>query len=206
MNTQPLSGQESLNLINEMIERTKTRYEKGAGNPMIYWGAVTVLLCGLFVLLDNHYPHPHWVWFLFLPAAVVSVIWEQCKKKKRKPIVRTKIDAIVKWIGNTMTISMVLYIGICVGLAFTLKMDNLLILFNPGIMIIAGGGMFLTGKTIRQREFTVSGLVFWIGAVLSAAGLFLRIDYWLLIVVPAVMIGGLIIPGIRINQKAKRHV
>lgn len=206
MKTPVFTHEDGLKVIHEMIERTKTRYEKGAGTPMIYWGSLTMATIVLFLILKAlKMPFADWVWFLFLPGAVISYIKER-KRQKNRPIVKTQIDMFAKSIGRSMIASFLLLHSIILLLVFTLKVESLLLLFLPGLLIICGMGLYLTGKILRQTEFSLAGIVFWTGALSSALAYALRQEIeWQLGVVALVMIAGLIIPGIRLNKKARSH-
>lgn len=68
-----LTGQDSLRIINEMIEQTKNNIQKGSANTMIFAGycvAITAILN--FILMSIHFVafHPSWVWLLMLPMTI----------------------------------------------------------------------------------------------------------------------------------------
>lgn len=66
MEEKNLNPKESMAIITEMIERSKTRRFLGDGNIMLLWGYVTVAVAALvwILLAVTHHPAVNWLWFL----------------------------------------------------------------------------------------------------------------------------------------------
>lgn len=66
MKEKEITLQESVAVINEMIQRSKIRCTTGDGNILLLWGystvGVSLLVWGLLELTHN--PAVHWLWFL----------------------------------------------------------------------------------------------------------------------------------------------
>ncbi len=166
----PLSHEQSLQVIGEMIQRTKVRYERGAGTPMIYWGVATVGLIALFLVLGTLLPTPlsaHWVWWAFIPVAV-AFFFIQKKKETKKPVVTTQIDRIIKTMAVIFAATQILFWVTSVALVWSFRADILLRLWTPTIFLFSGSFLLMVGAIIRQREFGLSGIVFLMGAVVQA--------------------------------------
>ena len=71
-----MTGEESLKIITEMINKTKVSIRQGSFH-LLFWGWL-LIVCSLSAwLLANYtsYAHPYFVWFLVIPGAFVSMIY-----------------------------------------------------------------------------------------------------------------------------------
>ena len=69
MNDRVLNEKESLELIAQMIQNTKSRMTRNSGAPFLIWGYTTIIVSLLvwFLLKETGNYHWQWLWFL-LPA------------------------------------------------------------------------------------------------------------------------------------------
>jgi hypothetical protein len=102
----PLSEQESLQIINTMIQRVKNDYYD-SGTSAILWGAV-IGVSGIFTFLQWHYNWFEGVQVLFwLPMlAIIPQIYIAIRDSKRRRYL-TYNDATLGWVWITFAISMV---------------------------------------------------------------------------------------------------
>ena len=71
-----MTGEESLKIITEMINKTKVNIRQGSFH-LLFWGWL-IIVCSLSeYLLDKFtdFAHPYYVWFLVIPGVFVSMIY-----------------------------------------------------------------------------------------------------------------------------------
>ncbi len=66
MNDRVLNEKESLELIAQMIQNTKSRMTRNSGAPFLIWGYTTIIVSLLvwFLLKETGNYHWQWLWFL----------------------------------------------------------------------------------------------------------------------------------------------
>jgi hypothetical protein len=75
-NEKIMTGEESLRIITDMINKTKVSIRQGSYHHL-FWGWL-LIICSLSArLLEKYtgYAHPYYVWFLAIPGAFVSMIY-----------------------------------------------------------------------------------------------------------------------------------
>lgn len=176
-----LSSKESLMLITEMIARAKKETGGDGGFQMLLWGWV-IALCnfGHFTLEKLGYEHPYYVWFLVIPAALVS-FWKGFQIAKQARVKSHISDAINQ-------IWMVVFAGIIITLAF---MPLIGFHQNPIILILAGIGVWTTGTLVKVNLVRFGGIFLLVAAVI---GFMVPVSYQYL--VSGIAMGlGYLLPG-----------
>ena len=190
------SQQESLALIQEMINKAKNRFSEG-GHLYLVWGWV-VLACSLgqFVLLhflhsDKHY----WVWGATWLAFIYQLIYLTRRNKEQKA--RTYTHDIIKyvWIVFVLTMALMVFLVIMIVGKDSYKV------IGPIFLVLYGMPSFLSGIILQFRPLVIGAIGCWI---LSAIAPFITYDYRLLLVSAAMVIAW-IIPGYKLNQKYKKE-
>jgi hypothetical protein len=182
-----MTGEESLKIITDMINRTKTNISQGSFH-LIFWGWL-VLICSLtqFLLLKFSSFHSPWtVWILVIPGVFVSAIYGYVKGKKEH--VHTYADRIfmMTWIGFTI-----------VAFILCLFLHDRGELIPQFILLAAGFPTFVSGFTLKFRPLIFGGIAFWI---LAVAAYFAGPSLGQL-AVPAGMLAGYLIPGYMLRSK-----
>jgi hypothetical protein len=113
-----LSGQESLQIITEMIQKVKGSFNEN-GSSAILWGAV-VAFCGLlsFAQAQWHFSIGFDVWFLIMVAIIpqMFIVFQEKKKKLVKTYQQAATDNI--WLVYGISIvALVLYQNIVPGVS-----------------------------------------------------------------------------------------
>ncbi|MDR1652656.1 MAG: hypothetical protein LBS01_03215 [Prevotellaceae bacterium] len=200
MENKNFSHEESLLIINKMIERTQNNIQKGAGNRMIFWGAgiaaIAVANYILLQILPTPY-HSYWVWAFTLVMSVFQTIFF-----KKQTLVKTHIDSIIQTTWITFGIGVYVFLMIVFG-AFILHGKTLFWLITPVILLFWGMAMFITATSCKFSPFFWGATALWTGALFCVT-LTGSPQQFLILAVCSVL--GQMFPGIWINKKAKKDV
>jgi hypothetical protein len=208
-----LTEQQSLAVINEMIDRAQNNIKKGSGNYMIFWGylvAATALLNIALAFLLAHYSIAtnlsFWIWLIMIPGLIISKGMQ--RKIDRKSIVKTHIDHIISSAWNGFMLSSYLFVFIIFALSFSTHVYDYFYLINPVLLLFMGVSEYVTAKACRFKPFFYGAISSWTGAVACTAAIIfftngVAIQMFILAVC---MVIGYVIPGIKLNKKAEEHV
>ncbi len=195
---------ESLALISEMIEQTRNNFQKGAGNITIFWGYLVAFTALLNFALTFVLPGSKscFVWFLMIPGWIISYFMH--KKIDCSAIVKTHIDQIINsiWIG--FGISMVILQFVFWSVAYYFHSYMHFTMMTSVILIFTGVAQFITGIACRFKPYVYGAFIFWLGSVICFI-ILPHISYHFLILTVC-MLFGYIMPGYKLNKKAKEHV
>ncbi len=193
-NETPLSAEQSLQLIEGMINKAKNRFSDDSFLYLL-WGWV-ILICsvGQFIILKfSLFNNSGMIWVLTWVAVVVQIIYLVKRKKKEK--VKTYADELIGFLWMTFGISMLL-------LTFILGKTNTWAIMYPVVLMMYGIPTFLTGVVMKFTPLKVGGISCW---VLSIIATFLAPIYMLLLVAIA-MLTAWIIPGYLLRNLYKKQV
>jgi hypothetical protein len=182
-----MTGEESLRIISEMINKTKVNIQQGSFH-LLFWGWLT-LVCSLseFVLVNFvHYAHHYYVWFLTIPGGLVSMTYGIVNGRKAR--VHTYADR--------------LYMCVWLGFLFSFLVLFMIHLKNMGtvtsyILMLVGFATFVSGFIIKFKPLIIGSIIFWLTAVTVS---FVSPDYAPLGMSVAV-ITGYLIPGYMLKYK-----
>jgi len=189
-----LSPEESLRLIESMINRVKDRFGED-GYLFLFWGWL-VFFCGITEFVLSHFMHyakHYWVWSLCWAALVYQVYY--IRKKHRTLKVHTYTGHILGYVWITYLILSFL-IGFLIG---RLTGNNYFYHIFPIVLSLYGMPLFLSGIILRFRPLVYGAVCSWI---LSVIATFLSFDYQMLML-PVAMMTGWIIPGYLLRAKSK---
>jgi len=182
-----MTGEESLKIITEMINRTKVNILQGSFH-LLFWGWL-ITVCSLSEwLITNltHYAHPYYVWILVIPGAFVSMIYGAVTGRKAK--VHTYADMLYMWTWIGF-----LFAAIVLFIVQSDSMENV----TPYILLLAGFPTFLSGFIVKFKPLIAGGICFWVIAILvHFAGPSLA-----LLGTPVAMLTGYLIPGYMLRNK-----
>ena len=182
-----MTGEESLKIITEMINRTKVNILQGSFH-LLFWGWL-ITVCSLSEwLITNltHYAHPYYVWILVIPGAFVSMIYGAVTGRKAK--VHTYADMLYMWTWIGF-----LFAAIVLFIVQSDRMENI----TPYILLLAGFPTFLSGFIVKFKPLIAGGICFWVIAILvHFAGPSLA-----LLGTPVAMLTGYLIPGYMLRNK-----
>jgi hypothetical protein len=191
MADEKFTPQESISLIQSMINKTKQDMSDKSVYYLV-WGWITFIACtGQFVLKHIYNYEKHYmVWWLTLVGIIFSVWYGNKEGKKQK--VKTYIGDSMKW----------LWIGM--GIAyFVLSMilskygwDKIVF---PFFIMLYGLGTFVSGNIIQFRPLVIGGAIAFALAVSAA---YVDYDYQMLFAAAAILIS-YIIPAYLLRRRNK---
>lgn len=203
--------QDSLRIINEMIDRARNRHQKGAGSYSIHWGYFIAGLAILHYLLLHLLPsynapieYASYVWYLPYPIAFAYFFYIRFQKKENTA--STHIGKIISsiWIGFAIS---------CLTLILLLSLTNKYLDINiwfvatPIILLFLGLAQFASAAALRFKLYYFAAAIFWVGSILAiAVPLFFNCGELQPIILAISMLLGFCVPGHILNHKAQKDV
>jgi uncharacterized membrane protein len=211
-----LTEQQSLALINEMINRARHNVRKGAASSIILNGYAVAGIAIVNFLLLRLLPaealnYSFFIWCLMIPVGVLDRYVD--RRVDKQSLVKTEIDYIISsaWRGFVVSIVGLLIAIFTIGFFF--RAWQVFFLITPTIMLMVAIAEFVMAKACRFKPFFLGAVSFWTGAMLCLALFFLPElsplmgRDWQFIILAACMIAGFIIPGYKLNKLAEHsHV
>jgi uncharacterized membrane protein len=151
-----MTGEESLRIITEMINKTKVSIRQGSFH-LLFWGWLLIICSLSDWLLANYtsYAHPYYVWFLVIPGAFISMIYGFVKGRKERVRSYGNMLYMWTWIGFLIAATVLFIVQAS-------DMQNV----TPYILLLAGFPTFLSGFIIRFKPLIFGGICFWVVALL----------------------------------------
>ena len=193
---QPMSGTESLHIIQSMIQRARNQFGEN-GHLYLVWGYV-VLVCSVaqFILQYFYSYEKHYlVWVLTIFALIYQVYYLASGKKMQR--VRTYTGDII---GQIWIVFGVLMFLICFILGFR-SVPNNANLYAPVILSLYGMPSFLSGRILQFSPLVTGGICCWLLALIA---LFIPTEFQALMFGVAV-ITAWIIPGYLLKKKLNNN-
>ncbi len=186
MDEEKFSPEQSLMVIQSMIEKAKNQFSEN-GHLYLLWGWV-VFICsvGEFTLMKIvHYEKHSYIWMLCWLAVIYQFIY--MRKHYHRQKVRTYTDKMAGFIWISFFILIVL-VGASFGQIGDAASNKLI---SPVFLAIYGVPTFLCGILLRFRPLVIGGIGCWL---LSVSAQFIPYDYQILLLAAAMVIAW-IIPG-----------
>ena len=193
MKESPLTGVESLEVIQSMILKARNHINEN-GKLYLLWGWV-ILFCSLgFFILDKilHYKKPQMIWMTTGIAVIYMLVY--LRKEGRRRVVRTYTDDLVSYVWITFVVLMLL------GSLIMGRIPEFYLYNYPFVLLFYGVPTFLSGIILKFRPLIYGGIICWVLAILST---FINFHYHSLLVSVAV-ISAWIIPGYILKMKFKQ--
>lgn len=191
-NEKTLNSQESLEIISNMITKTKMNIRQGVFH-LIFWGWL-IVICSLaeyFLYTFTSLENPWLVWLLTIPGVFVSLIYGFVKGNKQK--VYTYAERIYMWVWLAFLLTAII-------LFVFLGFENRMYAVGPYILILAALATFISGIVIRFRPLVIGGISIWFFALIA----FFAGPAISPLAVTAAIITGYLIPGYMLkNHEAK---
>jgi hypothetical protein len=182
-----MTGEESLKIITEMINKTKVSIRQGSFH-LLFWGWL-LIICSLSAWLlakFTGYAHPYYVWALVIPGAFVSMIYGFVNGRQERVHTYANMLYMWTWIGF-------LFAAIVLFIIKAKSMETI----TPYILLLAGFPTFLSGFIIRFRPLIIGGICFWIVAlIVNFAG-----PSIVQLGTPVAMLIGYLIPGYMLKHR-----
>jgi hypothetical protein len=192
MSEEKFSPEQSLQLIQSMINKTK----QDISDKSIYylvWGWITFVACtGQFILKHVFdYPKHYYVWWLVVVGVVFSIYYS--RKEGKKQTATTYVSDSIKY----------LWIGMGIGY-FVLSMILSRIGWDqqvfPFFILLYGLGTFISGSIIQFRPLVIGGIIAFVLAIVSA---YADYDYQMLFGAAAILFS-YIIPAYLLRLKNRQ--
>ncbi|MEO0899960.1 MAG: hypothetical protein AAFY71_26335 [Bacteroidota bacterium] len=194
MESQPLSPQESLNLITEVITAAKQRQEE-SGAIYLYWGLIIAAVSGAhFVFqLNGQY---EWIPFPYLLIPIAAILSYFLFPYFRKTKVKNQIGSIINGMWAFSGFNMMV-----MGFALAAELGNHL---TPFILILLGISLGISGLASDNRVLLIAGII---ANIAGMAGFWIPLDY-LPLLMAGVSLGCVMVPGIILNSayRKRKHV
>jgi hypothetical protein len=155
-----MTGEESLKIITEMINKTKVNIRQSSFH-LLFWGWL-ILGCSLseYILYRfTEFSNPWYVWYFVIPGVFVSIIYGFVNGKKEQ--VHTYAEMIYVWIWVGFFIaSVVLFI------IHSSDMGSV----GKYILMLAGFPTFVSGFVLKFKPLILGGLAFWVFSLAANFG------------------------------------
>ena len=190
MTEENFSPQDSLRVIQSMIEKTRANIS-GNSHYFLLWGWLTFIGCtGQFILKTIvHYEKHYRVWWVTFIGIVASVYFSFRDGKTKR--VKTYLDETMGYLWTGMAFS---YFVLSVILT---KMGWNTPVF-PFFILLYGLGTFVSGCFLKFRPLIAGGILAW---VIAMVAVYLSYDYQILAGSAAILVS-YIIPGHLLKKKA----
>jgi hypothetical protein len=190
MAEEKFSPEQSLQLIQSMISKTKQSMSDNSIYFLV-WGWLTFIACiGQFVLKHIYDYEKHYMVWLLLVIGIVFTVYQGIKDEK-KVTARTYVDESMKnlWMG----------MGICFVVQAAMVFFNLSlgVTILPFYIMLYGLGTFISGNIIRFRPMIIGGIMAWALAIGATRA---NYDYQLLFAAAALLFS-YIIPAYLLRYK-----
>jgi len=186
-NEKIMTGEESLRIITEMINKTKVNIRQGSFH-LLFWGWL-IFACSLSEYLlykFTDFPNAWYVWLFVIPGVFVSMIYGFVTGRKTK--VHTYADMLYMWTWIGFLIA-----AIVLFIVISERIESI----APYILILAGIPTFVSGFIIKFKPLIIGGSTFWILALVAQfAGPSIAP-----LAVPVAMLTGYLIPGYMLKRK-----
>jgi hypothetical protein len=190
------SPEQSLQVIQAMIEKAKNQFSEN-GHLYLLWGwVIFIASAGEFILLNVvHYQNHSIVWFLPWLAVIYQAIYLAKRKKEKK--VTSYADRIIGYVWVTFFILIVVF-GFILGYELG---ESYYKMICPFSLALYGMPTLLCGIILRFKPLIIGAIGCW---MLSIGSIFVRYDYQLLFL-SAAMIVAWIIPGYILRNKYQKQ-
>ncbi len=195
METSTLKPEESLKIIEDIIETEKLRFAE-SGFIYLFWGWLIIAVAiAQFVLIQINYQYSYLVWFLMVIGSIYTAYYYSRKNKKEKTA-KLSVGGRVMF-ATWLVITLNIFIA-----AFLLYADFANVMLFVILSFIAFGTI-VSGAIYRFKPLILGGIA---GNIVAFASLHIDYGYWDLLIILAVVFSN-IIPGyILRNKYLKKNV
>jgi hypothetical protein len=191
-NDQQLSGEKSMEIIQQMINQAKTNFTD-SGLSWLLWGTMIFLASlSTYFFIDLGSETIFLGWNIFGGVTILLLIYDVVKPRRKK--VKTYVDELMRMV----------HIGFFVCMFIIIFSINESVGANNGfgfLLMLFGFLMLIKGGAIKSKALMIGAVVNWAGAI--AIFINKEFKYDMLIMAAAVLIG-YIIPGLILWAEYKR--
>lgn len=207
MEKERFEEKESIELIADMIARTKHRLCIGDGNIMLLWGylAVAVALLVWVLLVVLQHPAVNWLWFLIWIIGG-SITPKLARKSRDKSGVTSYVDRVSNSVWSLVGWCSVIATFMCLGFMLFAAKDcwGVMMVFA---LLIVGMAEAVQGIVLQERSLIVGGavgVVCGIFIMCCLVGGIMLYAHWCMPLFILAFVAMMIVPGHIINHKAKK--
>jgi hypothetical protein len=190
METDKLSHEKSFELITQVINHARNKFEEN-GFIYMFWGLlIAIASISQFILLKNEYFDINWYPYLLMPmGSIYSGYYFSKKKGKNK---RNQISKIISFIWIAISVNVMI-----LGFVFAPILKQNLI---PLLIILLSIGVIVSGVSVKSKLLLFSGIFINLSAFIC-----FKID-WIYqpLLMGIVSIIAIFIPGIILMLQHKR--
>ena len=188
-----LTGEKSLEIIQQMIQKAKTNFTDD-GYGWLVWGSMIFLASvATYFLADAQYSNFFLAWNVFGGVAILLLAYGFLKPKRSSA--KSYISDILRYVD----------IGFTICLFIIIFSMNVAVSANAGfgyLLMLYGLLMLIQSGALKFKPLLIGAIVNWIGAI--AIFLNPEFKYDMLITAAAVFIG-YIIPGLMLRAQFKKE-
>lgn len=191
METNEMTPEKSLQIINDAIEKSRKDFEKNAGTPMIFWGSVVLVFSIVVWIMLSLTGNPQWN-FLWFGIPVIGYL-----------LYSFLFKGIGKNGGTSFISRSVGQIWIAYGI-FATVLSAVFAFIQPQLtgyltVSLLGFAAVMTGQILKNNYIRVGGFITGLGCTIA---LFFFQNNFAPLCVAIASIINLIIPGIMMNQRS----
>lgn len=186
--------QESLKVIHEMIENTKSKFRDNGFFYLLWGWLVLIASLGQFIFMHFGYEY---AWILWPVTMIIGGVASGVAGYRlgKKAVVKTFFDTAITslWYAFTVTLFIVLFAAGTGRISWD----------TANILIIAlyGMGTFISGSMMKFKPLVFGGIFSWGIAII---GLFISSEFTLVLVAVSIIVAYLI-PGYMLKSRAKTN-
>lgn len=194
MTEEKFSPEDSLRLIQSMIEKTKEDFAQNAFFYLLWgWLIFIASLMQYVLLVIVHYPKHYLVWNLMWVGGIISIVYGI--RFKRKLRVKTYMSEAMELFGVGSGISFTI-------LVLVFGYNNVWQFAFPVYLVLYGFCSFASGAILRFKPLRWAAFVCWGIAIVSV---FVSYQTQLLLIALAVL-SSYIIPGYLLREKNRKQI
>jgi hypothetical protein len=187
------SPQESLQLIQSMIDKTKDDISKNSFNFLLWGWLIFLAIVGQYLLkVVFLYRHHYIVWLITFVATGISIIYS---KKQRRRHVRSYISENMNFLWTGLGISFFVLSFLFWNIAQGWQISY------PFFILLYGLGTFVSGRILKFPPLIIGGIINWILAMIAVKFDF---DHQMLFAAAA-LLTSYIIPGHLLSAKNPKY-
>lgn len=208
MEEKKITSLEGMAIINEMIQRSKTRRFIGDGNILLMWGYLVVGVAALvWILIDlTHNPAMNWFWYLiWIIGGIATPI--MARKRREKAGVTTYADKIGNAVWTTVGLSAIALTLICLGFFLFTGTDTWSSMLMLPLLIV-GFAEIVQGVAIREKSLIWGGGIGIVSGLVTlcciAGGIALYAGWFMPMFIMSFALM-MILPGHILNYKSRKE-
>lgn len=191
------SPQQSLQLIESMINRAKDKFAEDGFMYLVWGWLVFAGSLSQFILLHTfQYPQHYIVWLATIPVFVYQFFY--VRKKYKHHAVVTYTDYIIRFVWVTFAIVIVL-LGFIIGLLTTGEYYTHIIHI---LLAVYGMPVFLTGVIVWFKPLIIGGIACWVLCIIST---FIKTYDYQFLLIPVAKLVAWVIPGYLLRKRYKQQ-